>query len=217
MLRFRIQRTTFSVVCAATSLVSAATLNFEGLPVGTRFGQQYGQTPGQIVHSQNGIDMSVENFFFSSQGFTGFARAEVGGGGLRAYFPSEPLFLDNLNVRFDLTGVGFNVDRVSVDYLELGGLDNFAVNDRPIIEITPLNGLPIDIAPGIRLYHDVLDGITGLSRITLVGDVDSLLIGGQELGINVVVAVPEPAGLALMGAAMTPLAWRLTRSKRRSR
>lgn len=177
------------------SVCAAAVLDFENVPVGTRYGRQFGNTPGQIVLTQDGIRMSVENFFFTSQNFVGFARGEVGGN-VDPFFPSTPLELDNLNVRFDFTQVGFDVTQVSLEYLELGGLDNFSVNGQPIIETTPLSLLPTNIAPGVALLNELLDASTGRSRITLIGDIDSVLIGGQEFGVDTIIAIPEPATIA---------------------
>jgi len=209
-----IGRASFVAVWVWASVCAAATLDFGGLSSGTRFGRFSGNTPGEVVYSQDNIHMSVENFFFSTT--IAFVDGEVGGRGSEAFFPTPPLFLDNLNTRFDFTQLGFTADRVSFDYLELGGLDNFAVNGRPIIEIQQLNNLPTVVAPGVTLVNELLDASSGRSRITLTGEIESLLIGGQELAINTIVAVPDPASLALLGLGLAPLAWVRSRRRRRS-
>ena len=181
------------------SVCAAAVFDFENVPVGTRYGQQFGSTPGQVVLTQDGISMSVESFFFTSQNFVGFARGEVGGN-VDPLFPTRPLELDNMNVRFDFTQVGFDVTQVSLEYIELGGLDNFSVNGLPIIETSPLSDLPSNIAGGgVSLLNELLDPSTGRSRITLFGDIDSVLVGGQEFGVDTIIAIPEPATIALLG------------------
>lgn len=198
MPRSRLKNLAFALASLAGSVCAAATFDFENVPVGTRYGQQFGNTPGQVVLTQDGIRMSVENFFFTSQNFVGFARAEVGGS-VDPFFPTRPIELDNINVRFDFTQLAFNVNRVSLEYLELGGLDNFSVNGQPIIETAPLNLLPSNVAPGVTLLNELLDASTGRSRITLTGDIDSVLIGGQEFGVDTIIAIPEPATIALLG------------------
>lgn len=171
---------------AAESL--AQTVDFESVAPGTTFGQGYGNTPGEIVLTQEGIAMSVEEFFLGT--FVGFVRAEVGGR-YDDYFPTTPLELDNIGVRFDFADVGFDVNFVTLEYQEFGGGNNFAVNDEVLFQVSPLTDLPTNVAPGVTASVDA--GV-----ITLVGDIDSFQIGGQELGIDNVTAVPEPASILLL-------------------
>lgn len=170
---------------AADSL--AQTVDFESVAPGTTFGQAYGNTPGEIVLTQEGIAMSVEEFFLNT--FVGFVRAEVGGR-YDDYFPTTPLELDNIGVRFDFADVGFDVNLVTLEFQEFGGGNNFAVNDEILFQVSPLTALPSDVAAGVTASVDA--GV-----ITLMGAIDSFQIGGQELGIDNVTAVPEPASILL--------------------
>jgi len=171
-----------------SSVALATTMDFQSVAVGTKYGEApLPNFPGQVVltePAQNGIDMSVEQFFF--QQFTGFFQAEVVG-------PSNDhqLAIDNISVLFDLTNVGFNVTSLTLEYLELGGNDNFAVNGGSIRQLAELTDIPANVAPGVTA---LVDG--GL--ITLTGKIDSVLIGGQELTIDTIVAVPEPTSLILL-------------------
>lgn len=175
-------------------------MDFDNVPVGTRFGQNFGNTPGQVVLAQDGIQMSFENYLLSSQGYMNFVEGQIDGQYAEAYFPSRALSMDNINVRFDFTQVGFDVDRVSLEYVELGPLSNLSVNGQPLIETFPLNLLPSNVAPGVTMLTELLDASTGRTRLTFFGDIDSVLIGGQEFGVDTVIAIPEPATLALLGA-----------------
>ena len=164
-------------------------MDFQSVAIGTRYGGDLQNVPGQVVLSEpapNGIDMSVERFFF--QQFAGFYQAEVVGSS-----NDHKLAIDNVSVLFDLTNVGFNVTSLTLEYLELGGNDNFAVNGGTILQLAELTDIPFNIAPGVTA---LVDG--GL--ITLTGKIDSVLIGGQELTIDTIVAVPEPTALVLLGA-----------------
>ncbi len=180
---------TVLVACLAISECFAATVDFETVGVGTAYGSDYGNLPGEVVLTQDGIDMSVEEFLLGT--FVGLIKAEVGGR-YSSFFTSTPLELDNISVEFDFTNVGFDVTRVTLEYQEFGGSNNFAVNGEAPLVITPLSNLPIDVAPGVTAA--VADGV-----ITLLGNVDSVRIGGQELGIDTIVAVPEPASIILLG------------------
>jgi hypothetical protein len=164
-----------------------AVVDFETVPVGTQYGAAAGNFPGQVVLTQNGINMSVENFHLG--GFTGFNLAEVGGA-YDAFFPTTPLELNNISARFDFAGVGFDVNEVRLDYQEFGGSDNFSVNAGTLFELEALTNIPVNVAPGVTA--SVLSG-----EIRLLGNVDSFLIGGQELAIDNIRAIPEP-GTALL-------------------
>jgi len=181
----------------------AAKVDFETVPLGTSFGGTFGNNPGDVVLTQDGINMSVENFHLNT--FTGFFKAQVGGQYDDA-FPTTPLSMDNINAKFDFSGLGFAVTQVTLEYAEFGGGNNFAVNGGPIVEIAPLSSLSPDVAPGVTAVADD-------HSITLTGPISSFLIGGQELAIDNIVAVPEPATVALL--AVSGLAMGLHRRFRR--
>lgn len=176
----------------------AATLEFESVPVGTKYGADFGNFPGQLVLTENGIKLSVEQFFLP--GFTGFFEAEVTG-------PTNDheLAIDNISMLVDLTALPFDVTSLTLHYSEMGGQDNFAVNGGSILELAQFTDIPSNVAPGVTA---LVDG--GLIHLT--GNVDRVLIGGQELTIDTIVAVPEPTSLMLLGAGGLLVLRRLGRS-----
>ena len=93
---------------------------------------------------------------------------------------------------------GFAVDSVSFEYFDAGkgqATNNFAVNDGPIHILNSLT----DIRLGA--WSDVTATVAGTFMsgvVTLDGPVESFRIGGQELYIDNIVAVPEPATLLLL-------------------
>jgi hypothetical protein len=193
-----------AAVCGISPICLAATMEFESVPVGTKYGADFGNVPGQVVLTENGIKMSVEQFVLRQ--FTGFYQAEVTGPA-----NDHELALDNINVLFDLTALPFNVSSLTLQYNELGGEDNFAVNGGSILQpLAQLTNIPINVAPGVTA---LVDG----GRITLTGDIDRVLIGGQELSIDTVVAVPEPTSLILLGASGALVLRRLRRTVSASR
>jgi len=182
---------TISAVLCLVPGVRAAKIDFETVPVGTVYGEPANNTPGEIVLSQDGINMSVELFRYG--GTVDFYRAEISGryGG---FFPTTPAELVQISLLFDFTNIGFDANLVTLDYMEFGGASNFSVNDHQTLEIDSLGTVPTDIAPGVTAW-------VGPNSITLTGEIDRFLIGGQELAIDNVVVVPEPASLVLLGAA----------------
>jgi len=190
-----------AVVAFCAPAAASPIVDFEDVATGTTFGALDGQGPGDLAFSQNGIDVRVEDFFFGSLAVPGFAEV---GGTYDSDFASTPLSIDNLSLRFDFTNVGFPVSQVSFEFMEFGGLSNFAVNGGALIQLSPLSTLPSDIAPGITATVD--QGV-----VTLFGAIDSFLVGGQELGIDNVIAVPEPATLALLAIGGLGMLGRLRR------
>jgi hypothetical protein len=192
-----------AAVCGISPICLAATMEFESVPVGTKYGAGFGNLPGQVVLTENGIKMSVEQFFF--QQFTGFFQAEVTGPA-----NDHELTIDNISVLFDLTALPFNVSSLTLQYSELGGEDNFAVNGGSILQLPNITNIPVNVAPGVTA---LVDG----GRITLTGGIDRVLIGGQELSVDTVVAVPEPTSLLLLGTGGALLLRRLRRPARAAR
>lgn len=192
-----------AIWCACGSSAHAQTVDFETVPAGTQWGQDFGNWPGEVVPTQNAIDMSVEEFFLGT--FIGFNVAEVGNI-YSPFLPTTHLALDNISVRFDFANLGFDVTEVTLDYREFGGADNFAVNDDTIFELAVMTDLPINIAPGVTA------SVTS-DLITLTGDIDSFQIGGQELGIDNITAIPEPTTVALLGLGGTLLVGRRIRRR----
>ena len=196
-----------ALIAGAMSIPSAlaSTVDFETVPSGTSWGDSFGQMPGEVVLMQNDIDMSVEEFQFGKN--VGFTNADIRDP-LMSVFPTQWLRLININVQFDFTSVGFGVDQVTLEFVDFGGPagpKNVAVNGGTIFELDEMSDLPMNVATGVTA------SVTE-TTLTLLGDVDTLLIGGMELGLDNVMAVPEPAAgvLLMLGAG-----WVVIRSRNR--
>ncbi len=192
----RLNRMTCAVLAVAGCLASgaiAATVDFDSLSPGTRFGGVTGQRPTAVVHTNDGIPVSVQTFVLGS--YTGFLYAEVEG--LYGHVSLNPLELNNISVLFDFAYLDEDVSLVTLEYWEFGGASNFAVNGHTIHELYSLTTLPTDVAPGVTA---AVSASPAGGLITLAGDIDSFRIGGQELAIDNIVAVPEPAMFALLAS-----------------
>lgn len=187
-----LRRLTFLLVCAGCVPTWASTIDFDSIAIGTPtvFGANFGNTPGDLVLMQDGITMTVEELILGST--SGFDKAEIGGL-YAADFATNPLSLDNISVMFDFTGLGSNISLVTLEVQEFGvdGGSNLSVNGQPLVD---LSNLPMNIAPGVIATF-------ANNLLTLSGSINSLQIGGQELGIDTVTAVPEPSSVVLLGMA----------------
>ena len=180
-----------AVVFAGPS--KTARVDFEPVAPGTAYGSP-NHLPGQMVFEQDGIEMAVD--LFVGRSFTEFNQAEVGGR-YAAAFPTRSLALDNISVVFDFSNLSFLVRELSVNYIDFtdaAGASNFSVNGQTFYLLNPDAKLPDLVAPGVTATVDA----TTLTLTAGPQGIDHLRIGGQELVIDNVVAVPEPACIVLL-------------------
>jgi hypothetical protein len=104
-----------------------------------------------------------------------------------AFGSDQSLRLNNINVEFDFSGVGFAVQEVTFEFLDLGGHENLSVNGSPIFagELSAV-GSPIDGVSASVTTTPVSGGNSG--RVVLGGAVETVRVGGQELWIDNVCA-----------------------------
>lgn len=170
--------------------VEAAQVNFETLAVGQTFGSG-SHSPGQFLFSQDGINVTGQTY--QTGLFSDFNLATIHGPGTDL-FATNHVWFDNINFGFDLSGIG-PINSVSIEYHEFGGVNNFSVNGGAILELPAMTSMPINVAPGVTATVDS-------DSIQLSGIVTTFLIGGQELAVDNIVAVPEPTCLALLVAGL---------------
>ncbi len=198
-------------VCLAGFLAAVAmpcegaVVDFESLPPGMKFGGDFGDSSGDTVLTQDGIRMVIRDFLVP--GFVGFGKAEVGGQ-YADQFDTTPLELRSISAQFDFSDLSSDVTNVSLDFIDFGGRVNFGVNSETIIQVDDLSDVPSSISNGI--FVTVADG-----RLTLTTDelhqIQRFTIGGQELVIDNVAAVPEPSSVALLLAGCVALVRRRRR------
>ena len=155
--------------------------------VGTIYGAP-ALVSGNLAFSTNGIDAYVFNFALIPAG-TAFNRAMIRVAPVS--LPGQSLWMTNINMLFDFRNLPFTVKKVTLNYLDLGGYENLAVNGSGIYRGQ------IATAPAVIGMSNVsvtsvptpppVSGRTG--TVTITGpDIDSFLIGGQEFWIDNVCA-----------------------------
>ena len=153
-------------------------VHFDALPTGTQWAPPAIQ-PGDLVHTENGIRVFLTHFAH----VTGpkFGRAWVDGpipGGHQ-----NSVATDNVNLVFRFQDLAFCPSRVEVVFNDLGGDENLTVNAHPAIVGELVSGS----------NWTVLDApIPGGRQAVLHIDapIDGIEIGGQELWLDSVCAVP---------------------------
>ncbi|MFQ5864742.1 MAG: FlgD immunoglobulin-like domain containing protein [bacterium] len=166
--------------------ISQMCVDFQSLVLGTQYGNPVGNAPGQVIFTENGIPVSVENFDFVGGGGTfNFCQVDAAFSGFGA---GNTMQTNNINLKFDFTGLAFTANRVSFEFADLAGDENISVNGQPILagQLTAAVGI---IVPGVTLSISttaIPGGIKGTA--VLRGPVSTLLIGGQEFWLDDVCA-----------------------------
>lgn len=164
---------------------SVVCIDFEPpLTVGTQYGAPAGHNSGDVVFTTNGIPVSVHKFNFIGAGGTfnvAFISASVPLG------QGQSIRMNNINLEFDFTQIGFQVSQVTFEFLDLCGFENFSINGSSVFAgdlssaPTPIDGVNLVIST-----TPVSGGKKG--TVTLKGEIKTLKIGGQEFWIDQVCA-----------------------------
>ncbi|MCB0567949.1 MAG: hypothetical protein KDD01_26555, partial [Phaeodactylibacter sp.] len=162
-------------------------LNFEDIPANTQLGPASGNSPGDVLFSQAGIQVSIREIQYPD-GSTGFANAVIQDAG-SGWLDGQFLFMGNNSLFFDFSQADGSLNQLCFDFFDGGGVENFAVNGSSVAvvdnfsEITALNfpGVTVDVT-------FISDGLPEQGTVCITGNIESLLIGGQEFGIDNVCA-----------------------------
>ncbi|ETX05955.1 MAG: hypothetical protein ETSY2_19995 [Candidatus Entotheonella gemina] len=161
-----------SLIALGVTGVPAQTVDFETVPVGTTW-QNPPDIPGDVVLTQNNIAMSVEEFFVNGVNTFGVARI-VPGGDPFAPSGTHALHTNTINVKFDFAALP-PVVLAHFEYVDLGGIKNFQINNTPLQEIPNLNAIvsPAGFTVVVTANNVTVESVGGTP-------ITSLLIGGQE-------------------------------------
>lgn len=177
------------VLFTLPSQAQPACVNFGPPPaLGTLYGAPAAQVSGDLAFTESLVNVYVYNFKTLS-GIT-FNRAQIVLPPV-AFSAGQSIRTTNIALLFDFSGVGFNVKRVTLYYLDLGGYENLKVNASNVYvgELTSVppflagNSVTVTSSPTPPPVH----GKTGTVVVT-GASLTSLLIGGQELWIDKVCA-----------------------------
>lgn len=159
-------------------------------PLNTMYGAPVGQVSGDLAFTVNAIDAYVYNFSLIPAG-TAFNRAFTSMAPVS--LPGQSLRTININMLFDLQNLGFPVKRVTLNYLDLGGYENLAVNSSGIYRGQIAAAPPVLGNSSVTVTSTAtpppVSGRTG--TVTIVGSqIKTFMIGGQEFWIDNVCAHP---------------------------
>lgn len=169
------------VVVAVSGCV--ACVKFDGVPATTEWGAPAGHIDGDVVHSENDIQVSVHEFVWpndSHLGSTRLAPSFTGTGG-------QAINTRNINLSFDFSALRFTPDNVKLIFRDTGGFENFSVNGSPIVRGELASGSGGGVSWTVTAAAEA-NPANRVGTLTINGNVQSLMIGGQEFWIDEVCA-----------------------------
>jgi len=178
---------TAASVSPGPSMAGQACVTFKDLTLHAEIGTPSGLTPGALAFTEDGVSVSVEHFEWTTgpgtmDFFVVMESPDFGDG--------QFVFVNNINLVFDFTGLGFRPQRVTLHFRDQGGNENISINDDPSPPLadditafpSPLGGVNFVISPLSTVNPQ------GVGDAEFRGTVDTLLIGGQELSLDDVCA-----------------------------
>ncbi|MCB9041429.1 MAG: T9SS type A sorting domain-containing protein [Lewinellaceae bacterium] len=161
--------------------------NFEDIPAGTELGPASGNNPGDVLFSQAGIEVSIQEIQYAD-GTTGFHNAVIYGAST-GWLDGQFLFMGNNSFQFDLSQADGALNQLCFDFFDGGGVENFAVNGSSVAVVQDFSEIANLSFPGVALTVDFSNtGSLERGTVCITGNIESLLIGGQEFGIDNVCA-----------------------------
>lgn len=175
-----------AVILPLFLLVSGCTrcVKFNSVAPTARWGTPAGHSSGDVVHTEDGIPVAVQEFYWSAT-TTHFGSTRV-----RPSFTvsgEQSINTNNINLEFDFTQLPFTPNEVLVIFRDTGGFENIAVNGSTVIRGELASGS----AGGVSWTVDSTPEANPSNRfgtVTINGNVTNLKIGGQEFWIESVCA-----------------------------
>ena len=158
-------------------------VKFNAIPPSTQWGTPAGHSSGDVVHTEDGINVSVHNF-----GTTGsnLGHTEIGPSFMSS--GEQAIKTEGLNLGFDFSDLGFTPATVEVIFRDTGGTENISVNGSPIIYGQLASGSTGGVTWTVSDTPEPGNPNNRTGTVTINGDIQMLKIGGQEFWIDSVCA-----------------------------
>ncbi len=154
------------------------------------YGASNGYSPGKTLFTDEDVVVRLKDFHYAN-GTTDFIQAtisddEIFNGDESELLHDNYIFPSNINLQFDFGALRRQVRQVCINFIDGGGVENLAVNGsdiRVLQSFVELNGQTI--APGVTARVELSDDFDfPAGTLCLTGEIDFLLIGGQELALD---------------------------------
>ncbi|NBC07469.1 MAG: hypothetical protein GVY26_09780, partial [Bacteroidetes bacterium] len=179
---------------AGRAAAQTGCLDFEDFPQGPVFGPLLGNSPGDTVFSQDGLQVAVQEIQYAN-GNTGFSNGQIQGSNIN-WLDGQFLFMGNNAIELHYTG---GVQTVCFEFFDGGGEENVSVNGSPVAVLQQFTEVENLAIPGVEIELTLdstsAGGLLSIGTVCFSGEIESLLIGGQEFGVdNVCASEAEGSG-----------------------
>jgi hypothetical protein len=160
-------------------------VKFNTVPTGTEWGTPAGHSNGDVVHAEEGIEVSVNDFYWTATQTT-FRKTRVG----TTFMSSggQAINTNNINLEFDFTDLFLTPDEVVVIFRDTGGSENISVNGSSVLIGELASGSTSGVTWTVTDTPEPSNPHNRVGTLTINGDVERLKIGGQEFWIDSVCA-----------------------------
>jgi hypothetical protein len=162
-------------------------VDFELILLGTKYGQNAGNQPGDLIFTTSGhINVSVETFYTKTMSDFNVATIVKSPPSLVG---RHAISVNNISLGFDLSKIGFIPNRVQFEFVDQGGIENLSINgSKPYIghlvkAPSSINGINVTV-----YTKSVPPGAGKAGMVVLRGAVKEIKVGGQELFLDQVCA-----------------------------
>jgi hypothetical protein len=159
-------------------------VKFNNVPPTAQWGTPAGHANGALVHTEDTINVTVEEFYWSAT-TTHFGSTRV-----KPSFTvsgEQSINTNNINLQFDFTQLSFTPNKVTVIFRDTGGFENISVNGSTVIRGELASGSTGGISWTVDSTPEG-NPSNRIGTVTIIGDVSHLKIGGQEFWIQSVCA-----------------------------
>ena len=157
-------------------------VDHESLGAGMNWGSAT-NIPGDLIFTEDGIPVLIDVITYTLGG-TGFNYCQVTPTPDPGFGYNLVMNLNNVANIYDIAALATPVSQVTFEFLDYGGEENLQVNGAAL-QVGEMSAMPAAIAPGVTFAvttASVPGGIRG--KVTLTGDVQKLLVAGQEFYID---------------------------------
>ncbi|MBU8870875.1 MAG: T9SS type A sorting domain-containing protein [Gemmatimonadales bacterium] len=139
--------------------------------------------PGDWIFAEDGIDVTIHELDWGTGGL-GFNYCRVEAPAVIDFGFNHTMAMNNVSNRYHISSLGILVKEVKFEFLDHGGMENLQVNGSTLF-IGDLPTFPNNVAPGVVMTMVTYPvGSSMRAEVTLTGDVQDLLVGGQEFFID---------------------------------
>ena len=162
-------------------------VDHESLGVGTIWDSST-VSPGDWIFNEDGIDVTIHELDYGTGG-SGFIYCRVEASSVPDFGFNNVMALNNVSNMYHINSLGISVAGVTFEFLDYGGTENLQVNGATLY-IGDLHTFPFNVAPGVTMTVATYPvGGSLRAEVTLTGDVQKLLVGGQEFFIDEICVV----------------------------